>query len=60
MLHIKKADFLKKIIQNQYVIEEISVDFAFELLANMKGGPSIKVLIDIALGDKVSQAKKSS
>ncbi|MEC8598975.1 MAG: bifunctional aconitate hydratase 2/2-methylisocitrate dehydratase [Bacteroidota bacterium] len=43
-----KADFLKKIILGQENVEEISPKFAFELLGHMKGGPSIKVLLDIA------------
>ena len=46
-----KAKFLKDIILNKYSIREISVDFAFELLSHMKGGPSIEVLIDFALGE---------
>ena len=51
-----KADFLKEIIIGNFLVEEISVDFAFELLSHMKGGPSIEVLLDIALGDDVSLA----
>jgi len=46
---VVKADFLKKIILGQQNVEEISPKFAFELLGHMKGGPSIKVLLDIAL-----------
>ena len=42
----EKAAFLKQIINNNYQIKEISIDRAFELLSHMKGGPSIKVLID--------------
>ena len=45
-----KAQFLKEIILGEFSLEEISVEFAFELLSHMKGGPSIKVLIDLALG----------
>ncbi|MDW3191728.1 MAG: bifunctional aconitate hydratase 2/2-methylisocitrate dehydratase [Cytophagales bacterium] len=45
-----KAKFLKEIILGESVVEEISVEFAFELLSHMKGGPSIGVLLDIALG----------
>jgi len=51
-----KANFLKEIIVGNFLVEEISVDFAFELLSHMKGGPSIEVLLDIALGDDVSLA----
>ncbi len=45
-----KAKFLKEIILGESIVEEISVDFAFELLSHMKGGPSIEVLLDLALG----------
>ncbi|MFL2591122.1 MAG: bifunctional aconitate hydratase 2/2-methylisocitrate dehydratase [Flavobacteriaceae bacterium] len=44
-----KADFLKQIILKQENVEEISPEFAFELLGHMKGGPSVKVLLDVAL-----------
>ncbi|WP_077283732.1 bifunctional aconitate hydratase 2/2-methylisocitrate dehydratase [Cognaticolwellia aestuarii] len=47
----EKAAFLKKIILGEEVVAEISVEFAFELLSHMKGGPSIAVLLDLALGD---------
>ena len=47
----EKAAFLKDIILGDSVIEEISPAFAFELLSHMKGGPSIGVLLDLALGD---------
>ncbi len=55
-----KAKFLKEIILSEYLIEEISVDFAYELISHMKGGPSIEVLLDIALGSDVSAASKAS
>ncbi|MEM6585953.1 MAG: bifunctional aconitate hydratase 2/2-methylisocitrate dehydratase, partial [Pseudomonadota bacterium] len=35
-----KAVFLKDIILGKASVEEISPDFAFELLSHMKGGPS--------------------
>lgn len=47
----EKAKFLKEIILGEAVVAEISVEFAFELLSHMKGGPSIEVLLDLALGD---------
>ncbi|HAT07772.1 MAG TPA: bifunctional aconitate hydratase 2/2-methylisocitrate dehydratase [Rhodobiaceae bacterium] len=47
----KKAAFLKEIILNRETVAEISTDFAFELLSHMKGGPSVDVLLDLALGD---------
>ncbi|MBQ4848172.1 bifunctional aconitate hydratase 2/2-methylisocitrate dehydratase [Pseudoalteromonas sp. MMG005] len=46
-----KAKFLKEIILGESVVEEITSTFAFELLSHMKGGPSIEVLLDLALGD---------
>ena len=54
-----KADFLKKIILGQENVEEISPKFAFELLGHMKGGPSIKVLLDIALESTNASAKSA-
>lgn len=47
-----KAQFLKEIILGEAVTEEISTSFAFELLSHMKGGPSIEVLLDLALADE--------
>jgi aconitate hydratase 2/2-methylisocitrate dehydratase len=49
-----KARFLKEIILGQETVAEISSEFAFELLSHMKGGPSIEVLLDLALSDNVS------
>ncbi|MEE2988104.1 MAG: bifunctional aconitate hydratase 2/2-methylisocitrate dehydratase [Verrucomicrobiota bacterium] len=46
-----KAHFLKAIILGESKLDEISSDFAFELLTHMKGGTSIDVLLDLALGD---------
>jgi len=43
----EKAKFLKEIILNEAFVEEISSDFAFELLSHMKGGPSVRVLLDL-------------
>ncbi|WP_037494503.1 bifunctional aconitate hydratase 2/2-methylisocitrate dehydratase [Sphingobacterium deserti] len=45
-----KAKFLKEIAIGETVLEEISPAYAFELLSHMKGGPSIEVLLDLALG----------
>ena len=39
---------------------EISTKFAFELLSHMKGGPSVKVLLDLALGDQKLIANKAA
>ncbi|RYF23601.1 MAG: bifunctional aconitate hydratase 2/2-methylisocitrate dehydratase [Flavobacteriales bacterium] len=55
-----KAQFLKEIISGETVVAEITPDFAFELLSHMKGGPSIKVLLDIALADNGDKAKKAA
>jgi aconitate hydratase 2/2-methylisocitrate dehydratase len=56
----EKAAFLKEIILGQADVEEISQDFAFELLSHMKGGPSVKVLLDLALGDDAAIAGKAA
>ena len=55
-----KAKFLKEIILGDYAVEEISSAFAFELLSHMKGGPSIKVLLDLALGNDEVIAQKAA
>ena len=55
-----KAAFLKEIILGQADVKEISRDFAFELLSHMKGGPSVEVLLDLALGDDAEIAKAAA
>ena len=55
-----KARFLKEIILGDAVVEEITPDFAFELLSHMKGGPSVDVLLDIALGDDAALAAQAA
>jgi aconitate hydratase 2/2-methylisocitrate dehydratase len=55
-----KSEFLKEIILAQSIVPEISTTFAFELLSHMKGGPSIKVLLDLALSDNLSVAKPAA
>ena len=55
-----KAAFLKAIILGTAVVEEITPAFAFELLSHMKGGPSIEVLLDLALGDNAALATQAS
>ena len=47
----EKAKFLKEIILGDEMVNEITPTFAFELLSHMKGGPSIEVLLDLALGN---------
>lgn len=55
-----KARFLKEIILGESVVEEISPAYAFELLSHMKGGRSIEVLLDLALGDDFFIAKEAA
>ncbi|ULT24481.1 hypothetical protein KUH03_36835 [Sphingobacterium sp. E70] len=55
-----KAQFLKEIILGESVVAEITPDFAFELLSHMKGGPSINVLLDLALGADAAIASQAA
>ena len=55
-----KADFLQEIILGKVSIKEISPTFAFELLSHMKGGPSVEVLLNLALSDQASTAKEAA
>ena len=55
-----KASFLKDIINQIHSLEEISPDFAFELLSHMKGGPSIEILLDFALSDDSFNSEKAA
>jgi len=57
---VVKAKFLKEIILGQAVVNEISPAFALELLSHMKGGPSIGVLLDLALGNDITVAKEAA
>lgn len=54
-----KADFLKQIILGEAIVPEITPSFALELLSHMKGGPSIRVLLDIALGNNAAIAAQA-
>ncbi|WP_119789464.1 bifunctional aconitate hydratase 2/2-methylisocitrate dehydratase [Flavobacterium anhuiense] len=56
----EKAKFLKEIILGQSVVKEITPVFALELLSHMKGGPSIEVLLDLALGNDDAIAKQAA
>ncbi len=47
-----KAEFLKEIIVGTAIVDEIAPKFAFELLRHMKGGPSVRELLGLALGDE--------
>ena len=55
-----KAKFLKEIVLGQSVVAEITPTFALELLSHMKGGTSIAVLLDLALGNDVAIAKDAA
>nr|WP_315185797.1 bifunctional aconitate hydratase 2/2-methylisocitrate dehydratase [uncultured Flavobacterium sp.] len=55
-----KAKFLKEIVLGQSVVAEITPAFALELLSHMKGGSSIEVLLDLALGNDVAIAKEAA
>ena len=55
-----KAAFLKEIILGQVSVAEISAASAFEQLSHMKGGPSIEVLLDLALGDDAGIAAEAA
>jgi aconitate hydratase 2/2-methylisocitrate dehydratase len=55
-----KAEFLKEIILGESTVEEITPAFAFELLSHMKGGPSVKVLLDLALGENAAIAQSAA
>ena len=55
-----KAKFLKEIILGEAVVKEITPAFAFEQLSHMKGGPSIEVLLDLALGNDTAIATEAA
>ena len=56
----EKASFLKKIILGNAKVRELPEPLAFELLSHMKGGPSVDVLLDLALGNDETIARKAS
>ncbi|MBI3238474.1 MAG: bifunctional aconitate hydratase 2/2-methylisocitrate dehydratase, partial [Flavobacteriia bacterium] len=56
----EKAAFLKEIILGNEVVNEITPAFALELLSHMKGGPSIGVLLDLALGNDAEISKSAA
>ncbi|MDB9762766.1 bifunctional aconitate hydratase 2/2-methylisocitrate dehydratase [Alphaproteobacteria bacterium] len=56
----EKSKFLKEIILGDIIVKEISPSFALELLSHMKGGPSIRVLLDLTLGDDILIAKDAA
>ncbi|WP_299011554.1 bifunctional aconitate hydratase 2/2-methylisocitrate dehydratase [uncultured Tenacibaculum sp.] len=55
-----KAKFLKEIILGESVVEEITPSFALEQLGHMKGGASVEVLLDLALGNDIAIAEEAA
>ena len=55
-----KASFLKDIILGEASVAEITPAFALELLSHMKGGPSVDVLLDLALGGDAEIAAQAA
>jgi aconitate hydratase 2/2-methylisocitrate dehydratase len=55
-----KARFLKEVVLGGTVVDEISPNFALELLSHMKGGPSVEVLLDLALGADAAIARAAA
>ncbi len=55
-----KAEFLKEVILGAVEVAEITPEFAFELLSHMKGGPSVRVLLDLALGEDAAIATQAA
>ena len=55
-----KAKFLKEIILAEVIVDEITPSFALELLSHMNGGPSVDVLLDLALGSNLTIAKNAA
>ena len=55
-----KAKFLKEIVLGESEVAEITPAFALELLSHMKGGPSVEVLLDLALGADATIAKDAA
>ncbi|MAR64640.1 MAG: aconitate hydratase, partial [Flammeovirgaceae bacterium] len=55
-----KSKFLKEIIIGKIQVDEIPIDFAYELLSHMKGGSSIEILLDLALGSDPIHNRKAS
>ncbi len=57
---VVKAKFLKEIILGEETVAEISAERALEFLSHMKGGPSVEVLIDLALADDAKVASAAA
>jgi aconitate hydratase 2/2-methylisocitrate dehydratase len=52
-----KAKFLKEIVTGKIEVTEINRSSALDQLSHMKGGPSIEVLLDMALGLELDIAR---
>ncbi|MDG2401310.1 MAG: bifunctional aconitate hydratase 2/2-methylisocitrate dehydratase [Akkermansiaceae bacterium] len=57
---VEKANFLQQIILGQELVPEITCSFAFELLSHMKGGQSMEVLLNLALGEHADIAAQAA
>lgn len=57
---VVKAKFLKEIVLGNAAVKEITPSFALELLSHMKGGPSVEVLLDLALSDDAAIARDAA
>ena len=55
-----KARFLKQVVLGEVEVEGVDRDAALEQLSHMKGGPSIEVLLDLALGDDEAIAAQAA
>ena len=55
-----KAQFLKDIILGHVGVPEITRSSALEQLSHMKGGPSIRVLLDLTLGNDEEIAQEAA
>ncbi|MEM9607490.1 MAG: bifunctional aconitate hydratase 2/2-methylisocitrate dehydratase [Actinomycetota bacterium] len=55
-----KASFLQRIILGEITVAEITAADAFDQLSHMKGGPSIEVLLDLALGGDADIAARAA
>ena len=55
-----KARFLQQVVSGEVQVEGVDRDAAFEQLSHMKGGPSIEVLLDLALGDDAAVAAQAA
>ncbi|MEG2101242.1 MAG: bifunctional aconitate hydratase 2/2-methylisocitrate dehydratase, partial [Flavobacterium sp.] len=56
----EKPKYIKEIIIGESEVKEITPTIAIELLSHMKGGPSIEVLLDLALGNDAAIAEAAA